>query len=204
MKIIERQRNIIQTVLDSDGVTKSKIKEATQAVAYIYDEMVAKARRDEILDIYKVSGRTEELENAYWGIPDLHNVKEKHKEFLGDFYPRAVELKELRDAIKAVPVVTLQKKEETVETTIRNLLKNKIETTAEKFDYAKFVMEEFAKMVFNDKLGKEVMLAPISVIPVYCMNYFGTSWVRFDWYLNGKKTSFNMIAAAVEDWKAKQ
>lgn len=204
MKNLEKYQTQIETVINSDGALKSHIKVALEAVVRIYDEMIKTARQNEILGIYKVSGRTEALEHAYWNIPDLHNVKEKHKEFLGDFYPQAVELKELRDAIKAVPVVTVQKKEESIETTIRNLLKNKIETTAEKFDYAKFVMDEFAKMVFSEKFGKEVMLAPISNVPVYCMNYFGTSWVRIDWYLNGRKTSFNMIMAAIEEWKEKQ
>lgn len=179
----------IAKVLEAEVTYKSAVKEANEALGYFYDDL--RKEFDDATNFEKC-----------WDIPfGLHQVREaKHKEVFGDFWERVEALVELRAQVKAVPVGTFPRKEETVEAKIARTVREEIEANKEKFDVAKRIIELFGKWVFDEKLGKEIAKFPISVNHVYCQNYFGTTWVRIDWYLSGRRTPFNMIMAAAEEF----
>ncbi|QIG65779.1 hypothetical protein phiOC_p114 [Ochrobactrum phage vB_OspM_OC] len=184
----ERHIATVNEVLAAGQGSKAFIKRGTEALNWIYEA--------EIKNI-----NWHERGVSIWDIPfNLHQVREvKHKEVMGDVWPRVAELVEMRNAIKAMPIITRQPKVETPEQKIVRTLKEEIERRKEKFDIAKRACELFGQVVFSEKLQKEVLSLPISTYPVYCTNSFGTSWVRIDWYLRGEKTAFNTICAAAEE-----
>jgi hypothetical protein len=137
---------------------------------------------------------------------DLHQVRpEKHKPIFvrwmsEDAWNEVQTLIDTREALKALPVVTKAPKEKSVEeivkTRVLSTFKSQAENHKAQFNWAKAIIEEMNKEL------PEIKSMPVSVSHVYCSNYHGTSWLRVDWFFNGHKVAFNVIAAAVDAARA--
>lgn len=207
-------------IINAGSAIKSKIKEATDDLNRAYSE-----RREVImnacLDSFRedrANGKTEGEIHAtaasvcYWGMPDLHNFKEKHVALIvaafADAQAETVaainDIVAMRAAVKSVEVVAREVKEAGPEALVKARVMKSFEAlTAERkavFNWAVEIVRELNKEL------PEVEKMPVHVSHVYCRNSWGTSWLRLDWYFNGRKTPFNVIAAAaqkVEDEKRK-
>lgn len=187
----ERHTATINEVLAAGEGSKAFIKRGLEAVNYLYDMV-----RD---DVYSTMG----YDNHLPMYP--HEVREaKHKEWFGDFWPRVAELVETREALRALPILTRQPKQEGVETKIRRTILDEIKARKEGFDIAKRIVELFAEFTTNEYGLPVVKGLPLHCDYVYCSNQFGTHWIRIDWYLSGRKTAFNSIMAACEQVKAER
>lgn len=136
----------------------------------------------------------------------LHQVREKHLEAVKDITDQVQTIRdliELRSAIKDTEVAVREAKTEGLEQKIRRTILEEITARKEKFDVAKRIVELFGQFI-KDEDGRDVVLLPINVNHVYCMNMFGSHWIRIDWYLRGKKTAFNTIMAAAEQVQREQ
>lgn len=204
---IDKAHAAAAALINAGQAAKVRIKEANEALGRAYDAIRGQ-HHDQVVTEARAAhpGDDQESLNAYWkalyarDLPyGLHQVRAaKHQaaaETTGN-WERIAALVELREAVKALPIVTREPKEPGPEELIKNrAMKSFAETIKEqraKFDWAAEIMKS-AKEV---KPG--ILALPISVQPVYCQNEYGTSWVRCDWYLRGEKTAFNIIAAAAD------
>lgn len=136
----------------------------------------------------------------------LHQVRDRHLNAIKDITDQVKtiqDLIELRLAIKDSEVAVREAKTEGLEQKIRRTILEEITARKEKFDVAKRIVELFGEFT-KDEDGRDVVLLPLSVNHVYCMNMFGSHWIRIDWYLRGKKTAFNTIMAAAEQVQREQ
>lgn len=205
-------------IVNAGSAIKSKIKEANEDLARAYAEKrevimnacldtFAAVRGDRPYDAAIEAEINETGANKlYWAMPDFHNFKAKHAAMIREVFAAehdaviaAIEdLVALRAELKAVEVVKFEKKE-TIEDKIKTaVLKGFEDTIADRraqFNWASEIIR-----ALNENLPYEAgkgLFAPVSVQPVYCRNYFGTAWVRIDWYFRGEKMAFNVIMAAV-------
>jgi len=195
-------------LINAGGAIKSKIKEAMQALGREYDKLreknhdaqIAYANTQKSLDAYSPE-RGEFFRSN--DLPfDLHQVRaEKHKAIFirwsgEDVWKEVETLLDTREALKNLPVITKEAKEESVEEKVKKRVltsfKSQIENNKANFNWAKAVLDEMNKEL------PEIKNMPVSINHVYCQNYHGTSWLRIDWFFSGKKVAFNVILAAVE------
>lgn len=202
-------------LINAGETIKAKLKDAMDALNREYDKLrdanhMAQIKYADGVDALSKNFSPERGEFFRQNdVPfGLHQVKaDKHKrifvQFSGEDVWREVEtLINTRTALKELPIVTKEPKgespEEKIKKTVLSTFKSESERVQGQFNWAKAVMDEFAKMFPNAK-G-----LPVSVSHVYCSNYHGTSWLRVDWYLSGQKTRFNIIAAAAQEHNEKK
>jgi hypothetical protein len=212
-------------IVNAGSAIKSRVKEANEDLARAFDlqrEVVQNALLDVMREernagraviesgreVYAEDSMMAKANAAYYAFPfQLNHFRPKHKEAveavigtaIEDTFAKIEELVALRAEVKAVEVVKFDRKEPTFEENIKDrVLKSFAEVNAEKkaqFDWAAEIIREMnAELPYEAEKG---LLAPISVRPVYCMNYAGTAWVRIDWYFRGDKMASNLILAAV-------
>lgn len=184
---IERHTETVSKVLEAGEGSKAFIKTGMEALSYLYE-----------IEREDFNNKTN-FENC-WEIPySLAHIRtEKHQTIFGDHWTRIAELAEMRTTIKSFPIITRPTKEEGVEQKIRRTILEEIKARKENFDIAKRIVELFGEFT-KDSHGREIVLLPLHCEYVYCTNYFGTSWIRIDWYLRGKKTAFQLIMGAVDE-----
>ena len=175
-----RYNAAISYVLERGMAMKSKKKEAFESLGYIYKDI-----RETVND---------ETNMAHcWDIPfDLHHVREKHAVFFGKHWDRVQELVETRQQIKDLPVETREAKVAPEEQIRKTVLKT-YEERRDQYDLIKGTMETLVEFV-----GDKTLVKGVSVHAAYCSNYFGTNWVRFDWYLQGRRVPFQMILGSID------
>ncbi len=188
----ERHSATVAKVLEAGEGSKAFIKTGMEALSYLYDMV-----REDFNNETKYAN--------CWDVPySLAHIRAaKHETVFGEYWNRVNELVEMRDAIKALPILVRQPKEEGLEQKIRRTILEEITARKEKFDIAKRIVELFGVFT-KDERGLDVVLLPVSVHHVYCRNYFGTHWIRIDWYLSGEKTPLNTIMAAADQVKREQ
>lgn len=177
----------LNAVLDAGEGSKTKIKEATDALNRFYEELLEKA--NEADNMAKV-----------WERPfGLHQVRPKHEEFFpADIWVKVQELVETREIVKALPVVARVAKVNP-EQVIRKSVIEMIEKNRANFDITKATLDALVEFV-----GDETFVKGVGVQGHYCQNYFGTKWIRYDWYLQGRKVPFNHIMAAIDAIRAER
>jgi hypothetical protein len=188
---------------------------ADQAAALLAAGFASEARRKEALDLlnraysrmrdgllnvliaeYPADAdgvRAHPFEDLYWAVPmDLHLWKPRHADLLKD-YPdacaQAAALTELRAAIKAAMVDPKPPRQD-----------HPLLTFAKTANVDPAALRERRSGEYRDALdlGRKLGGLPASVHRVFCANYGGTTWVRLDWYLRGKRTPLSVIAAAYD------
>lgn len=195
-------------VVAAGAAIKSRIKEALEDLSRAYDkqrEVIMK----ECLEVFR-NDREEGIEvNAeadalYYAMPySLAHFRTKHVEMIRKVFGSAFEdvitnienLVALRNELKSVEVAKFEKTETTEDKIKARVLKSFAELSAEnkaQFDWASAIIREM-----NEEFA-EVERMPVYVNTVFCQNYHGTMWVRIDWYFEGQKTAFNIIAAAAQ------
>ena len=189
--------------------TKTQIKNVKDLLSRAFDE-VKKQHHDASIQIAvaKVPNRNDnEVEWAkYWDelnaleipytLAHLREAKHKDRLEVTGNWEAAKTLMETLAAVKEVEVVAREVKEVGQEELIKQaVLKSFKEIVAERraqFDWATAIIR------VAEEINPGFKALPISVNHVYCANYHGTHWVRIDWFLRGRKTPFNVIAAAVD------
>lgn len=188
----DRYKATLEQVLAAGEGSKTFLKTGQDAANWLYEQV-----REKWNDSTGFSRWQE--------IPfNLCHVREaKHAEIFGaDFWKPVSELVEIRETIKAMPVLVRAPKEESVEQKIRRTLAEEIKRRKEKFDFAKRSIELFAEFVFDEKMGMhKTFVKRLHTEVVHCSNSFGTNWTRIDWYLDGKKTAFQFIMGAIDEVK---
>jgi hypothetical protein len=183
-------------LLEAGFASEARRKEALGWLSRAY-ERARRAFSDQLLEGFPADPdgvRASPFEELYWGVPmELHQWRPGKHGALFAAYPafaaQAYELTEIRDAIKAAmvdprpagtdhPLLTLAK---TAEVDLAALRERRARTYRDTLD-----------------MGRRLGGLPVSVSRVFCANYGGTSWVRLDWYLRGKRTPFSIIAAAYD------
>jgi hypothetical protein len=185
----ERNSKIAAEVLAKGEANKATIKTGLEAVSRMYDDV-----RGEFNDATKYA--------HCWDVAmELHNVRvAKHAGVFGDWWPRVFELVELREAIKAMPVIVREAKMETVEQKIVRTLKEEIERRRDNYDRAKRAVDLLVEFHPSEDTGlMTAFVKRLNTHVVYCQNSFGTSWLRIDWYLDGRKTAFQFIMGAIQE-----
>lgn len=195
-------------VLINAGETiKAKAKETTDLLSRAY-AAVREIHNDKVVREAAAAhpGNDDESWKAYSAavysrdLPfDLHHIRsEKHRSFAESTgsWKQIEALVNLRAEVKAIPIVIRKSKGPTVEEQIKTrVLKSFAELSADRkaaFDWAKAIIAA------AEEVKPGVRRLPIGVHHVYCMNEHGTQWVRIDWFLNGHRTAFQVIAAAVQ------
>ncbi|AKF13646.1 hypothetical protein PHIN3_383 [Sinorhizobium phage phiN3] len=215
-------------IVNAGSAIKAKIKEANEDLARAFDVLerlvkdallaVMREERDAgraVIDnntgcetYAKKGSRFDHANQAYYGFPfDLHNYRAKHRaaveavvgtEALAETFTTIEDLFALRLEVKAVEVVKFERKEAGAEEAIKDRVLKSFEEwlkdRKETFDWSKRIIEEFNKEVPT----AEDMKLPVSINPVYCRNFHGTTWVRIDWFLAGKKVPFQVIMGAAQ------
>lgn len=113
---------------------------------------------------------------------DLHNVKEKHREFftiMGLDVDAIFHLVELRKQAKEYPIVRPESKQAKIIRNVTNKIKQQIEKG------------EHEIKLFRGNLD-------IHTSSQYCSNWNGTRWIRTYWYYNSKLTPFETIIEIVK------
>lgn len=171
----------VETVLEAGEGSKTQIKEATDALNRFYEEL---------------SEQADDADNMKdcWNRPfGLHQIRDKHEAFFpADIWVKIVKLVELRNEIKELPIVKREAKINP-EQVIRKSVIEMIEKNRENFDIVKATMDALVTFV-----GDETFVKGVGVQGHYCRNYFGTVWIRYDWYLQGRKVPFNHIMASID------
>lgn len=181
-------------LINAGEATKSKVKEACEHLARAYDKVT-----HEIHDILLADRSIEDWDALYWNIPALHNWKPRHDEMFKGFPVQAAQaaaLANLRTEVKALPIIAREAKGPTAEAQIKaRVLKSFTEWAANRraqFDWAKAICDA------AEEVRPGVLRLPVSINHVYCCNAHGTQWVRIDWFMNGTRTPFQVIAAAAD------
>lgn len=171
----------VNAVMEAGEGSKTKIKEATDALNRFYEEITERANdADNMKDCW----------NRPFG---LHQIRPKHQEFFtAEHWEQVQKLVDMREEIKAMPIVKREAKVNP-EQVIRKSVIEMIEKNRENFDIVKATMEALVTFV-----GDETFVKGVGVQGHYCQNYFGTKWIRYDWYLRGRKVPFNHIMAAID------
>lgn len=171
----------VETVLEAGEGSKTQIKEATDALNRFYEELCEQADdADNMKDCW----------NRPFG---LHQIRDKHEAFFpADIWVKIVKLVELRNEIKELPIVKREAKINP-EQVIRKSVIEMIQKNRENFDIVKATMDALVSFV-----GDETFVKGVGVQGHYCRNYFGTVWIRYDWYLQGRKVPFNHIMASID------
>jgi hypothetical protein len=175
--------------------SEARRKEALGYLNRAYSQMREKLS-DVLLTQYPADAdgvRADPFEELYWGVPmDLHLWKPRHAD-LFKAYPGAVTeaaaLIELRDAIKAAVIEPKPVRED-----------HPLLTFAKTANVDLAALRDRRSGEYRDALdlGRKLNGLPVSVHRVFCANYGGTTWVRLDWFLSGKRTAFSVIAAAYD------
>lgn len=128
-------------------------------------------------------------DDAYWALPfELHQVREaKHAGFFGANWDRVATLVSLREIIKSEEINRVE-----VDNSQRELRQRVERTIAEEMDR---IGKQYAAAL---DLGRVLKGLPVTANSHFVTNRFGTTFVRTIWFLNGKLTRFNVIAAAYE------
>ena len=171
----------VETVLEAGKGSKTQIKEATDALNRFYEELREQADdADNMKDCW----------NRPFG---LHQICDKHEAFFpAEIWVKIVKLVELRNEIKELPIVKREAKINP-EQVIRKSVIEMIQKNRENFDIVKATMDALVSFV-----GDETFVKGVGVQGHYCRNYFGTVWIRYDWYLQGRKVPFNHIMASID------
>lgn len=201
-------------LINAGETIKAKLKDALDALGREYEKLNTKSHDAQITfananDDLKLGGQARGDFFRDNDTPfNLHQVRlDKHKaifvRWIGeDGWNEIVTLIDTREALKALPIVTKEPKaksaEEVVKERILKAYKNEIENRKAQFNWAKTIIDEMNKEL------PEIKNMPVSVSHVYCSNYHGTSWLRIDWYFNGHKVPFGIIAAAVDAARAEK
>jgi len=128
-------------------------------------------------------------DDAYWGLPlDLHQIRaKKHAAFFGADWDKVAKLVSLREIVKAEEINRVEVDNSEKE------LRARVERT---------ISEEMARIgkQYADAidLGRVLKGLPVTANTHSVTNRFGTTFLRTIWFLNGKLTRFNVIAAAYE------
>ena len=141
------------------------------------------------------------FDELYWGVPmDLHVWKPKvaakfaaYPEFVAD----CDALADLRAAIKVAPVEPKPVRED------HPLLVLARKEPESFVDLNRRLQGEYRDALdlgrtLRDRKGAPLEGLPVNVHRVFCANYGGTTWVRLDWFLSGRRVAFSVIAAAYD------
>ena len=186
-----------ETALASGFASEAKRKEAQTALSTAYDQ-TRRALGDRLIADFPVRDETtgkrpEPFEALYWGVPmELHNWKPKHAAIFAaypEFVAECDALAELRAAIKAAPVEPKPVPED-----------HPLMVFAKTAAVDLGALRERRGAQYRDALnvGRAFKGLPVNVNRVFCSNYGGTTWVRLDWELNGRRVAFGVIAAAYQ------
>lgn len=186
-------------MLENGFHAKAHAKEANRILGKIYDNLTHGMRMD-LIDHKAEKKQNNEFneedekrfEELYWGLPDLHNWKEKHHAVYAPLYPVEVEtieeLAELRNAVKNAPVVPVVKNDEAEARIMKDLWELK-ELKEHQFVRGIRLTEHFGNlMVWGN-------------VHICCMAN-GTKYLRCFWYLHGELTALRVILAVAEKHKA--
>jgi hypothetical protein len=159
------------------------------------------------------SNPSEQLDALLWAIPfDLHQFRPKHEEGIlraKSSYPEdapewdtfnnacdalldtVAQLQELREDVKETPVVSRPPKvENPVETAVRahvlEIHKRRNQSYLRSVDLGRFFREEYGVRL------------PLSASSHYVVNQRGTAFLRTMYYLNGRRTSLDVILATLD------
>lgn len=121
---------------------------------------------------------------------DLHNVRARHIDLMAQYGVEAAEvtqLVELRAAIKAAPVVKIERSTETERVVkVREGILDMMKRRGEQYNRALAVAD-----IFNG--------LPVHANVHLCVNEHGTQYVRAFFYLAGEFTPLNVILAAADE-----
>jgi hypothetical protein len=194
-------------LINAGEAIKAKVKEATDLLNRAYSSVLDIHNAQVIRESAEANPRNdEEGWKAYAAaiaardLPfDLHHVRaDKHRaaaESTG-CWNQIEALVNLRAEVKAIPIVVREAKGPTAEEQIKaRVLKSFSEIAADRraaFDWAKAIIAA------AEEVRPGFRRLQLHVHHVYCQNQHGTEWIRIDWFLNGRRTAFNVIAAAWE------
>jgi len=136
--------------------------------------------------------RTQPQDDVYWGLPDLHNWKQKHAELVMQVFPQAVDIlgqiedmAKLRAAIKGAEIVkaerTTSARAEAIVKSIRQIMDER------KAQYARGLK---VWDMFNG--------LPVSVNVHLVVNQHGTEFLRAFYFMAGVMTPLNVILAVMD------
>lgn len=117
-----------------------------------------------------------------------HQLRDKHLPLFGENAARAAEVRDLRDAIKATPIVPVVSEKAKADKVVAAVRESVIDA-----------MQRHAKMYVEAlDIGREFGGLPVSVNAHWVVNEHGTRFLRHFFYLRGKLTPLHVIMAAAQ------
>ena len=187
-------------IFNNGFTSKASKKKAIELVTREYEEV---ARRNgimgKVLDL-RSAGRIDDEKSdiLYWGIPDLHNWKEKHSKMYTVLFPVEVayieNLKTIRETFKNADIIKVERKDKEIDEKVK-----KVELTI------KQEMERLNKQFINGlNLAKLFNGMSVYAHSHYVINQHGTKFIRTFYYLNGSLMALKMIIAIAENFEKKE
>lgn len=126
---------------------------------------------------------------GYYSVPSYpHQLRDKHLAMFGENAARATEVRDLREAIKAAPIVRVESEKAATDKVVAAVRESIIDT-----------MQRHAKMYVDAlDMGRQFGGLPVSVNAHWVINEHGTRFLRHFFYLRGKLTPLNVILAAAQ------
>lgn len=135
-------------------------------------------------------GRGDLFETLYWGVPMYVHIWGPKQDALFAAYPdllaKVAECRDLRAAIKAADVAPRPVR-------VDHPAAVRVQKTL-----AEMMAARNVSYIAAVDLGHVLGRLPVSCAGHYCRNEGGTTWVRVDYYLRGRRTAFAVIAAAYD------
>ena len=124
---------------------------------------------------------------GYWDMPDYpHLLRDKHQAFLAGRWDDACMIRDLRNAIKAAPVVKAERKTDEREVAIQKSIRDIMAMRRSQFERGLQVAELFGGL-------------PVSVNVHQVTNEHGTTFLRAFYYLRGELTPLNIILCIAQE-----
>ena len=124
---------------------------------------------------------------GYWELPDgPHQLRAKHEPMLGDSWNTALVIRDLRNAIKAAPVVKIERKTNEREVAIQKSIRDIMTMRRSQFERGLHVAELFGGL-------------PVWVNVHQVTNEHGTTFLRAFYYLRGELTPLNIIVCIAQE-----
>ena len=142
------------------------------------------ARIDEAANVARI-----EFVNTlgYWDLPDYpHLLRDRHQAILAGRWDDACMIRDLRNAIKAAPVVKAERKTDEREVAIQKSIREIMEMRRSQFERGLAVAELFGGL-------------PVSVNVHRVTNEHGTTFLRAFYYLRGELTPLNVILCIAQE-----
>ena len=189
--LVEQAEAALASGFASEARRKEAQSKLSSAFSKVRDAFTNKLLADFPRD--EDGNRPSPFEELYWGVPnDLHLWRPKVAAIFAaypEFVAEADALADLRAAIKAAPVEPKPIPED------HPLV---VFAKTANVDLAAIREKRMGDYQVALDLGRKLNGLPVSVHRAFCQNYGGTTWVRLDWFLRGRRVAFSVVAAAYD------